>query len=256
MEVIAFIIIPLIWLLLAIVVGVYVWRRTGRVLLGVIAVPLFVMLPYADMPIGKVIAKRLHHQLGYITVWDRVEVDGYLESSGTDAKYPGFYMYWPLMNRGYEYGELQYTQPVRVRTAGGADIVLGPGFYQFRRSNYDSETCAALGKSVPSGVYPYRFGQQNIECLVFTRSESPISRYSWSNWEVYPRSFLQALFNVEARCDVAREIEAGPEIARKCRVQHDTWFNLFGIMGITTTFPPSGVGEPFGVDDVLLVRRP
>ncbi|MBK6349307.1 MAG: hypothetical protein V9E93_17560 [Steroidobacteraceae bacterium] len=216
----------ILWLGMALLVGVLIGRRSDRAWLGVLTAVVIFILPIWDLPFGLAMYKRYVEDLGGTRVFRTVEADGYLQS-------PGHTLDLVVQTlRGARAGSAgraafpySYYEAHFDRGSSG-DFIQEAGFYEIRLADRGSPECEQFESWPRARQYrDYRHLQEL--CVVAIRRNEPRSRYErdspYYRQALPGPSWLPPVWAVWTRF---LDRETGQVLAQQYELRYESWFPM------------------------------
>lgn len=202
--------------------GISLWlsRRLRLSWLPWLTIPLLAILPYGDVMVARVVGERWARSVGAYRINEVVEVPGFLDLTQTNTDgmiLSDFFDRRPA----YQFAEIQYTKAVDISWNPG--LKPRPGFYQFRPLDPRSQECNPVGETFFPDVW--RAGPD--QCVRISRTEVPVSRYSWEGWTALQPGPWAGRLGIRGQCVFAREISTQRILAQACRFVYASILGVF-----------------------------
>lgn len=232
----------LLWLAIAVAIGIGVHRLSGRRRLQVATVLFLVWLPFWDVIPGYYLYQKAVREVAGVRIHQTAKAEGYLDLTQTDCNS----CWTDLRDSKYSYLEIQRT---------GATGVLyrseqGAGYYTYRLLPRDDERCRlfdSLPNADPMRVY-YGLGER---CLYWSVSAKPTSQYEVSSGiDYYGNS--KGLWPVRLVWRSVSDRSSRVMLAERIQVDFYSWIGRqIGIPSWIRTRESDGRRVQFRIEEVL-----
>jgi hypothetical protein len=176
------------YIAVAVYLGRWVYRQTGKRWQQALVAALVLWLPLWDILPGYVLFLHAKHKYGGVRIYERVKAEGYLDRTcyGCEDRWTN------LAQDPYRYIEVHIPRP-DFTTAQRADLrlpILIPGYYQFSAPKLTPEQCRIEEQPPDRRSYYVRDEWKNWTppsnylrdiCVIAQRRDRPVSRYQYTH---------------------------------------------------------------------------
>lgn len=158
----------LLWLAIAVAIGIGVHRLSGRRWLKVATILFFVWLPFWDVIPGYYLYQKAVREVAGVRIHQTARAEGYLDLTQTDCNS----CWTDLRDSEYTYLEVQRTGATGVLY----DSEQGAGYYTYRLLPRNDQRCL-LFDSLPNAESMRTYYGLGERCLYWSFSPNPTSQY-------------------------------------------------------------------------------
>ena len=235
----------LVWLAIAIVAGMLVFRWQAKRWLQ-LATTLFVAwLPFWDVVPGYYLYQKAVREVGGVRIYRTVKAEGYLDLSETDCDFC-----WSRLR----YQKAGYLEVQRTWSSGLLhEMEQGAGYYTYRLLPRDDERCKSFDSLRNAERLRSRYGLKE-RCVLSIFSPVPVSEYEVSSGSEY-YGWSKSLWPVEMAWRRVLERESQHVLAESMQIYFYSWLGRqIGIPSWRYTHLHDGGHIQLRVEEILVTE--
>lgn len=232
----------LLWIGIAVGVGVGIRRRSGKLWLQLATIAFLVWLPFWDVIPGYYLYQKAVREVAGVRIYDTAQADGYLDLTQTDCNS----CWTDLRDSSYDYLEIHRTGVTGVLFR----FEQGAGYYRYQLLQRDDERCR-LFDTLPNAESMRSYYGLKDRCLYWTVSVEPTSEYEVASGVDY-YGYSKGLWPVRLNWRRVSVRSTHAVLAERTQVDFYSWLGRqIGIPAWINTRDSDGRRIQFRIEEVL-----